>query len=397
MVAMVRRGATLRQVARRFEVDHATVALWVRRAEGQRLDRVDWADLPPGPPAGHGRAPDAVETAVLEVRRELRDVSPLGEYGATAIRDALIERRATHVPSVRTIGRILSRRGALDRRVRVRRPPPPRGWHLPDVASRRTELDSFDIIEDLIIEGRQHVDVLTGLSLHGGLAAAWPMQRVPATVVVQKLEEHWRTAGLPGYAQFDNDRRFQGPGRWQDSIGRVTRMCLSLGICVVFAPPREHGFQNDVERFNLLWQQKVWRRFRHTDLADLCMRSQRYVEASRHRHADRIDAAPERRAFPIDWRLDLQRHPQGRLVFLRRTDEFGRVRFLAREFEVDARWVHRLVRCDFDIDASRIRFHGLRRADPVSQPVLRETRYELPHRLFWEWRSHPPKGVVSDP
>jgi hypothetical protein len=328
---------------------------------------------------------------VLDARRELRDASVLGEYGAAAIRDALVERGAVQVPSVRTIGRILSRRGALDRHVRIRRRPPPRGWHLPDVAARRAELDSFDIVEDLIMEGRQHVDVLTGVSLHGGLVAAWPMPRIPAAAVVQKLEEHWRATGLPAYAQFDNDRRFGGPGRWQDSVGRVMRMCLSLGVCVVFAPPREHGFQNDVERFNLLWQQKVWRRFWHADLADLCTRSVRYVEASRHRHADRIDAAPARTSFPRSWRLDLQRHPQGRVVFIRRTDDLGRVRFLAREFDVDRHWVRRLVRCDFNIDASTVRFHGLRRADPASQPVLRETRYELPRRLFWEWRSHPPR------
>lgn len=388
---MVRRGATQREAGRRFGVDHVTVARWVKRAGGQRLDRVDWSDRTSGPLAAYGRSPDQTEAAVLDVRRELRDRSVLGEYGARAIREALLARGTDGVPSVRTIGRILSRRGALDDRIRVRRLPPPRGWHLPDLAARRAELDSFDIVEDLVIEGGEHIDVLTGVSFHGGLAAAWPMHRVPAIAVVQKLENHWREAGLPSYAQFDNDRRFQGPGRWKDSVGRVMRLCLSLGVCVVFAPPREHGFQNDVERFNLLWQQKVWRRFRHADLADVCTRSRRYIEASRHRHAARIGDAPRRSDFPKRWRLDLQRHPHGRIVFLRRTDDRGRVGFLAREFDVDPRWVRRLVRCDVDLDASLIRFHGLRRADPTSQPVLRETHYELPRRMFWEWRSHPPQ------
>lgn len=391
MVEMVRRGATLREAGRRFGVDHVTVARWVRRADGQRLDRVEWSDRTSGPLAGYGRSSDETEAAVLDVRRELRESSVLGEYGARSIREVLLARGADRVPSVRTIGRILTRRGALDGRVRIRRRPPPRGWHLPDLAAGRAELDSFDVIEDLVIEGGEHVDVLTGVSFHGGLAAAWPMHRVPATAVVEKLENHWRETGLPTYAQFDNDRRFQGPGRWKDSVGRVMRMCLSLGVCVVFAPPREHGFQNDVERFNLLWQQKVWRRFRHADLADLCTRSSRYIEASRHRHAARIGDAPSRSDFPTPWRLDLQRHPNGRIVFLRRTDGHGRVGFFAREFDVDPRWVHRLVRCDVDLDASLIRFHALRRADPTSQPVLRETRYELPQRMFWEWRSHPPR------
>jgi transposase len=44
MVAAVRRGESLRAVARRFRVGPATVAHWVARAQGQRLDRVDWSD-----------------------------------------------------------------------------------------------------------------------------------------------------------------------------------------------------------------------------------------------------------------------------------------------------------------------------------------------------------------
>lgn len=328
---------------------------------------------------------------MLGVRRELRECSVLGEYGARAIRDALLARGTQDVPTVRTIGRILERGGALDRAVRVRRAPPPRGWYLPDLAARRADADSFDVVEDLKIAGGPLVDVLTGVSLHGGLAAAWPMERVPAAAVVERLSEHWRETGLPDYAQFDNDRRFQGPGRWPDSVGRVTRLCLSLGVTVVFAPPREHGLQADIERFNLLWQQKVWRRFRHADLADLAAHSGRYIAALRTRRAVRIESAPPRRAFPAQWRLDLQAHPQGRIVFIRRTDDSGAVTLLARRFDVDSSWVRRLVRCDLDLTAAAISFHALRRAAPSTQPLLRRTPYVLPHRLFWQWRSHPPK------
>ena len=56
MVAAARRGTSLREVARRFGVALATVQLWVARAEGRRLDRVDWADRPPAR-AGRSTAP----------------------------------------------------------------------------------------------------------------------------------------------------------------------------------------------------------------------------------------------------------------------------------------------------------------------------------------------------
>ncbi|SRR5712691_4046719 len=73
---------------------------------------------------------------------------PLGEYGAQAIRRELAVRGPAGVPSVRTIGRILERRGALDGGRRIRRPPPPPGWYLPEVAAGRAELDSFDMPVD---------------------------------------------------------------------------------------------------------------------------------------------------------------------------------------------------------------------------------------------------------
>lgn len=127
-------------------------------------------------------------------------------------------------PSVRTIHRILERRGALDGRRRVRRPPPPRGWDLPDLAKGRAELDSFDIVEGLVIQGGLQVEIRNGISLHGGLPASWPVVApVTAKMTVTSLIEHWRAVGLPRYAQFDNDMIFQGTHRYPDALGRVIR------------------------------------------------------------------------------------------------------------------------------------------------------------------------------
>ena len=63
------------------------------------------------------------------------------------------------------------------------------------------------------------------LSLHGGLVASWPMSRVTAKTVVDALVGHWRTIGLPTYAQFDNDAIFQGPERGAvHLLGRTFRV-----------------------------------------------------------------------------------------------------------------------------------------------------------------------------
>src|SRR5918996_2664066 len=127
MVAEVRGGASMRAVARAHAVSLSTVQWWVRRAGDRSLDEVDWRTRPPIPSTVH-RTDTAVEDLVLRLRRELKDTSALGEYGARAIHGELAARRLPRGPSVRTIGRILARRGALDAGYRIRRPPPPLGW-----------------------------------------------------------------------------------------------------------------------------------------------------------------------------------------------------------------------------------------------------------------------------
>ena len=319
------------------------------------------------------------------MRSELETVSDLGFHGAAVIHEALKARQVEPLPSVRTIHRILERRGALDGQKRTRRPPPPPGWYLPEVRSKRRELDSFDVVEGLVIKGGPQVEVLTGISLHGGLPTSWPVEAsVTARVVVESLIEHWRAFGRPGYAQFDNDMIFQGPHAHSDVVGRVSRLCLSLGVVPVFVVPHEFGFQSMIENYNGTWQAKVWTRFQHGSLPDLQGQSQRYVTALRRHRADRIESAPQRCAFPKRWHLDLQSRPRGRIIYLRRTSAEGAVEVLGRSFEIDPHWLHRLVRVEVDLDEDTIRIYRLRRREPQDQPLLRELHHHIKIGRFCE-------------
>ena len=381
MVAAVRRGQSPRAVARRFGVGVATVAMWVERTRGQRLDRADWSDRPSAPHTTR-RTNSSLEDQVLSIRSELAH-GDLGSVGAQAIREALRHRRVSPLPSIRTINRILARRGALDGQRRTRRPPPPRGWYLPEVAGARAELDSFDIVEGLVIKDGPEVEVLNGVSLHGGLVVSWPSAApVTATMTVASLTARWREVGLPAYAQFDNGMIFQGTHRYPDALGRVIRLCLSLGVVPVFVPPREMGFQAMIESHNGWWQARVRARFQHPDLGHLHERSRRHVAALREHRVARIEAAPARRAFPVDWTLNLKTRPRGRMIYLRRTNAQGEVTLLGRTWAVSAVWPNRLVRCEVNLGTDKIHFFRLRRREPADQPCVLAVDYRLPNRGF---------------
>jgi hypothetical protein len=206
---------------------------------------------------------------------------------------------------------------------------------------------------------------------------------VAAKFVVTALVEHWRKVGLPRYAQFDNET-FQGTHRYPDALGRVIRACLSLGVVPLFVPPQEMGFQTAIESYNGWWQAKVWRRFQHPSLEGLGERSGRHVAALRRHRAARIEAAPRRRPLPLDWELDLQAKPRGKVIYLRRTDAHGQVEVLSQRWQVSEAWPHRLVRAEVDLRRSRIRFYTLRRREPKSQPMVLEVPYRLSARSFQE-------------
>ena len=335
------------------------------------------------PGRASNRTSARLEQHILSTRRALRDKSVLGEYGPDAISLALQQSRiAEQLPSRITIYRVLARHGVLDGAHRQRRPAPPKGWYLPDLAAGQAELDSFDFIEDLKIAGGPLVSVLTGTSLHGALAEAWVMERPSARATLQALVERWRREGLPTYAQFDNDTIFQGAHQFADTVGRISRLCLALGVVPVFAPPREPGFQNAIEGFNALWQSKVWQRHRCPDVAALAAVSARYIAAYRAKTATRRETAPKRRSFPKGFKLNLGAPLKGTLIFVRRGDDNGSVHLLGRTFHVDQNWPHRLVRCEVDFTYQRIRFYALRRRDPARQPLLRELAYHRPKKPF---------------
>jgi transposase len=119
MVREVRRGASRRAVAKKFGVSKSQVDRWVRRADGMRLDRVDWSDQLSGQRTPHNKSAAATEEIILTVRKKLKETSALGEFGAEAIHRELMRQGQTAIPTVRTINNILQRHGQFDGKRRV--------------------------------------------------------------------------------------------------------------------------------------------------------------------------------------------------------------------------------------------------------------------------------------
>ena len=127
MVLAVRRGQSQRAVARRFEVGLGHLQYWLARTRGEKLERVDWSDQSHAPHQQGRQTHVVLQRRILALRQELRQ-GDWGFVGAQAMADALVTARPKgKLPSLRTIGRVLKRQGALDAVRRVRRSAPPAG------------------------------------------------------------------------------------------------------------------------------------------------------------------------------------------------------------------------------------------------------------------------------
>ena len=177
--------------------------------------------------------------------------------------------------------------------------------------------------------------------------------------------------------QFDNAPLFQGAASYADTLGRVVRLCLQLGVTPVFTPPRETGFQAAIESCNARWQAKVWLRFIHADMQALQQRSTAYVAACRRKATATIAAASGlRRTFAQPFDIELKAALKGCVIFLRRSNEEGEVTVMGRRYRVGGHWQHRLVRIEICFTTSEMKFFALRRAAHAVQPLMLQMPYK---------------------
>ena len=70
----------------------------------------------------------------------------------------------------------------------------------------------------------------------------------------QSMIRLWKIVGIPDFLQMDNDLAFWGSLRHPGAVGKLIRLCLSLGITPVFIPLSEPWRNGIIERFNSTMQ-----------------------------------------------------------------------------------------------------------------------------------------------
>jgi hypothetical protein len=207
--------------------------------------------------------------------------------------------------------------------------------------------------------------------------------------VIAHLLQTWQTLGIPAFLQLDNDAAFCGGYKTPRRIGQVVRLCLYLGIELIFLPVAEPKCNGEVEELNGLWARAFWQRqhfssFRHvqrasprfvqwyaTRYAPPALAGQTPSQAQRAEHARRLTPAQVRRLpdpLPIT---------AGRIHFIRRVQPDGRITVLSEAWRVGRRFAGRYVWATITTHRHRLEIWYQRSAQ-ADWRLIKSLAYRLP-------------------
>ena len=87
----------------------------------------------------------------------------------------------------------------------------------------------------------------------------------------------WKTLGIPDFLQLDNDAAFCGGYKTPRRFGQFVRLCLYLGIELIFLPVAEPSRNGEVEELNGLWAHAFWERQRFASFGRVVRASPAFV------------------------------------------------------------------------------------------------------------------------
>lgn len=349
-VQLYRSGTPATEVARQLHRSRCWVYKWVH----YRTDH-PWTRFRSAPRAPHhhpNQLSDKRVRRIIHLRQLLmRHRQPRLRFasgGARAMQKEWCRRYAEPAPSLSTIQRVLRRH-----HLTAQPPTPCRQAYRPHpLATYPDAVHATDIITRWITGG-EVVQTFNTVDLYSNDVSSTSHATKTATAACEHLLHTWQQLGMPDVAQFDNESAFSG-GNHPWALGKVVRLCLYLGIEVVFIPLGEADYNSPVETFNHLWAQRFWGRHHFTRRRDVS-RVQRTFLAWYHREyiAPRQPDTPERMRLrarvhtlaPCDALSMPKRLPicAGRVHAVRRVSPEGRVRFLNQTLRVGKRYRQRYV------------------------------------------------------
>lgn len=239
VLAVIRDGVPVVEVARRFDVSRQAVHRWLRWYEQQGLGGL--ADRSHRPPRCSHQMDAGVEVWVLEARRR----NP--GWGPRRLVHEAVRAGVSPVPSRSGVYRLLKRHNLIDPGARKRRSRKFKRWE----RGGPMELWQLDIVGGMSLANGREVKILTGIDDHSRfVVCAGVMARATSKAVCEHFAAAMRRYGVPAEVLTDNGKQFTGRFGPKDVEVLFDRICRENGIDHLLTAVRSPTTTGKVERFH---------------------------------------------------------------------------------------------------------------------------------------------------
>jgi putative transposase len=347
-------GVAHKIILKKVQRSRAWLSKWQKRFEQQGISGLRTHSRRPHHMPGICSA--RIVRLIVQTRRRLVK-QKVGLQGARAIRRELRKVLDKQTPSLTTINRVLHKR------------------HLIFKASEASP--AYFPKPLTVLEGVLHALDWTCRYLEDGpkvyafhtlnLRTRACTQTIAADKSSQTVIGHglhtWKTLGIPQFLQLDNDAAFCGGYKTPRIFGQFVRLCLYVGIELIFLPIAEPTCNGEVEELNGLWAHAFWERRRFDSLGRVGRASPAFVHWYMTDYAPPVlaEATPQQaqRREPRHRLTAIQlRHlpyplpiTAGRLHFIRKVKPDGTIAVLNETWKVSKRlagkyiWITLVTHC----------------------------------------------------
>jgi transposase InsO family protein len=239
VLAVIRDGRQVTEVAKAFGVGRQTVHVWLARYEEGGLAALD--DRSHRPASSPLQMAPPTEARVLELRRQHPS------WGPARLRHQLRRERVRRLPSVSGIYRALIRHGLIEPHTRRRRLPTYKRWE----RGRPMELWQMDVVGGVLLADGTECKVLTGIDDHSRFCVcAGVMVRATARPVCGFLAHALEAHGVPEEILTDNAKVFTNRLALKPTEVLFDKICRENGIAHRLTAPYSPTTTGKIERFH---------------------------------------------------------------------------------------------------------------------------------------------------
>jgi hypothetical protein len=244
-------------------------------------------------------------------------------------------------------------------------------------------MHQMDFVGPRFIKGCGHISSLNLIDVVSNQVHIEQYDSKSMDNVMAFLIQYWQNNPIPRYLQVDKGMNFIGSFKNPRGFSRFVRLCLYVGLELVFIAPGSPWMNGSIENFNKWFGSKFWNKETFTDLEDMHTGSIHFVDqhnnlnAWKKRH-EKIEPIEPFHILKDDSNINPNKLPltEGAVHFIRQVDEGGRIDVLNELFKVGAEFTGEYVWTTICLEEQKVRVYYRAQDEEVAM-LLKEFNYNL--------------------